>query len=39
MKTSNLARLAALKEDMARSAREDAARREAQAQAAARERA
>ena len=39
MKTSNLARLAALKEDMARRAREDAARREAQAQAAARERA
>ena len=39
MKTSTLARLAALKEDMARSAREDAARREAQAQAAARERA
>ena len=39
MKTSNLTRLAALKEDMARSAREDAARREAQAQAAARERA
>ena len=39
MKTSNLTRLAALKEDMARSAREDAARREAQAQAAAHERA
>ena len=39
MKTGNLARLVALKEDMARSAREDAARREAQAQAAARERA
>ena len=39
MKTSNLARLAALKEDLARSARDDAARREAQAQAAARERA
>ena len=39
MKASNLARLVALKEDMARSAREDAARREAQAQAAARERA
>ena len=38
MKTSNLARLAALKEDLARSARDDAARREAQAQAAARER-